>query len=248
MSDATMTQAARATGGTSVGRAWAVARLSLANLGLAWTVTAVFFALVTVPSVIQIVQAGPDEYFEDSYLIGSGNACLLLLLVAPITVAAGHQAKVMHLNASKADFLAGSMLLYMILAAAVSAVNLAFYHTLDHSWAQTFQVLNLGEVFGWTGDDVAVGFARQFAFLTVLAVAVHTLASALRMWAGWAALLALIALFGASLVVEPLVDARGRLFEMLLFHPHALVQIGSCLATAALLYGVALAVLRRREL
>lgn len=248
MSSATTVPPGPTSGRASVSRASAVARLSLVNLTLAWAATAAFFAVVTIPSVIQIVQAGPDEYFEKSYLLSSGNACFLLLLVAPIVVAVGHQAKVMHLHAAKRDFLAGSMLLYVLLAAVVSAANLALYYTLDHSWAQTFQVVNLAEVFGWTSNGVLMGFMRQFVFLAVFAAAVHTVASVQKIWVGWATDVVLIALFSASLVFEPLVIARGWLFNMLLFHPNALVQIGFCLLALAVLYGAALALLQRREI
>jgi hypothetical protein len=229
-------------------KARVVTRLSLSNLTLAWAVTLAVLALVTIPSVIQIVQTGPDEYFENSYLLSSGNACYVLLLVTPAVVATGHLTKVMHLNATKESCLAGAVLLYALLAAGASAVNHAVYSTLDQSWSQTFQVVNLATVFGWTGNGVVAGVSQQFAFLFLVAVAVHLLASLQRSWVGWSTDLLLIGLFSASLVVEPLVSGRTWLVDVLVLHPSALVQIGSCLVVVALLCGVALVVLRRREL
>lgn len=232
----------------SPGKAMTVAQISLANLTRAWAMTVAFFALVTIPSIVQIMQAGPDEYFNDSYLLSSGNACFVVLLAAPIVVAVGHRDKLLHLHAAKTDLPAGALLLYVLLSAAVSAANLAFYYTVDRSWAQTFQVVNLAEVFGWVDNGPLVGFVQQFALLTVLALTVHTLASLHHAWVGWAADILVIVAFSASLVVQPLVDARRWLLDALVFHPHAPVQIGSCLVAVVLLYAVALAALRRQEL
>ncbi|AYY12574.1 hypothetical protein EF847_07505 [Actinobacteria bacterium YIM 96077] len=223
-------------------------RLSLSNLALAWAVLLACFALVTIPSVIQVVQAGPDEYFDNSYLLSSGNAFYVLIFIAPAVVALSHLMKVMYLNAAKETFLAGAVLLYALLAAAVSAANHAFHYTLDQSWEQTFQVVNLAAIFGWTDHGVLVGFLQQFAFMFLVAIAVHTLASLQRSWVGWLVDLMLIGLFSASLVTEPLVSVRSWLSEVLVSHSSAPVQIGSCLVAAALLYGIALKVLRRKEL
>ncbi len=229
-------------------KAWTVTRLCLANLGAAWATILLIFAVVTIPSVIQILQAGPDEYFEDSYLLSSGNALYPLLLVVPALVATRHVTKVMHLNAAKEVFLAGAVLLHGILAAGVSAANQAFHYSLDQAWSQTFQVVNLAESFGWTSNGPLVSFVQQFAFLLLLAVGVHCLASMQRSWVGWSVDLLLIALLGASLVAEPVVSARARLADLLVLHSSAGVQVISCLFAVAVLYGVSLAVLRRREL
>lgn len=208
----------------------------------------ILFAVVTIPSVIQIQQAGPDEYFEKSYLLSSGNAWYPLLLIAPAVVATRHVTKVMHLNASKEVFLAGAVLLYMLLAAGVSAANHVFHYSLDQTWSQTFQVVNLAETFGWTSNGVLTSFVQQFAFLVLLALGVHCLASMQRSWAGWSVDVLLIALCSVSLVVEPLVGARAWVSEHLVFHPNPAVQILCCLVTGAALYGINLTVLRRREL
>lgn len=229
-------------------RYWAVTRLSLSNLTLAWAVLLAVFALFTIPSVIQVVQAGPDEYFEKSYLLSSGNAFYVLLFIGPAVVAARHLTKVMHLNAAKESYLGGAVLLYGLLAVGVSAANHAVYYTLDQSWAQTFQVVNLAAVLGWTSNGALVGFVQQFAFLFVVAVAVHTLASLQRTWLGWSIDLVLIGVFSVSLVMEPLVSMRVWLFDMVAMHTSPLIQVGSCLVAAVLLCGAALFVLRRKEL
>lgn len=223
-------------------------RLCLGNLTAAWAIMLVIFAVVTIPSVIQVLQAGPDEYFERSYLLSSGNAWYPLLIVAPVLVATRHITKVMHLNAAKEDFLAGAVLLYALLAASVSAANHAFHYSLDQSWSQTFQVVNLAETFGWTSNGPLISFLQQFAFLLLLALGVHCLASMQRSWVGWSVGPLLIALCSASLVLEPLVSARTWVAGFLVFHPSAAVQVSSCLIAVAVLYGISLAALRRREL
>ena len=225
-----------------------VMRLCLANLTTAWAIVLAIFATVTIPSVIQIVQAGPNEYFERSYLLSSGNAWYPLLIIVPVIVATRHLTKVMHLNAAKETFLAGAVLVYAVLAACVSGANQVFHYSLDQSWSQTFQVVNLAEVFGWAGNGPLVSFVQQFAFLILVAVGVHCLASIQRSWVGWAVDLLLIVLVGASLGVEPLVSFRLLVADLLVLHSSAIVQVGSCLVLATGLYRMSLTVLRRTEL
>ena len=229
-------------------RQWTVARLCAVNLRSAWMTTLTIVMVVTVPSIIQIVQAGPDEYFANSYLLSSGNAWYPLLVVAPAIVATRHIAKVMHLNAAKEVFLGGAVILYALLALAVSATNLGFYHVLDRSWAQTFQVVNVADVVGWTNHGVLVAFVQQAVFLLLVGIAVHCLVSLHGSWTGWLIDLALLALISASFVVEPLISVRGWIVELLVVHPVAIVQIVSCVIAAMALYAISLTTLRRQEL
>ena len=227
---------------------WTVMRLCLVNLTAVWAIMLVAFAMVTIPSVIQVVQAGPDEYFEKSYLLSSGNAWYLLLIVAPVLVATRHVTKVMHLNAAKEVFLGGAVLLYALLAAGVSAANHAFHYSLDQSWSQTFQVVNLAETFGWTSNGPLISLVQQFAYLLMVALGVHCLASVQKSWKGWSFDLLLVALFSASLVVDPLLSVRTWVVELLVLHSNAVVQVVSCLVAVVLLYAISLTVLRRQEL
>ena len=233
---------------TSAGQTWTVTRLCLANLTTAWAILVVAFAVVTVPSVVQIMQAGEDEYFENSYLLSSGNALYLLLVVVPIVVATRHILQVMHLNAAKEVFLGGAAVLYALLAASVAATNYAFYRLLDQPWSQTFQVVNVAEVFGWTGNGSVIAFLQQFVFLLVVALGVHCLASTQRTWSGWSAVLVLVVLFSASLAIEPLAVVRRWLLDLLILHDDAPVQIGACLVAITTLFVGGLVMLRRREL
>lgn len=227
---------------------WTVTRLCLTNLTGTWSVCLAILALVTIPSVIQVVQAGPDEYFERSYLLSSGNAVYAVMVIAPVVVASGHLPKVMHLNATKDAFLAGALLLHGLLAAVVSVVNLAVHYSLDRSWAQTFQVVNIAERVGWTDHGPLVAFVQQGLLLLVVALGVHCLTSLQRSWVGWTLDVVLITLLGLSLVVEPFVSARARVLDLLVLHQSALVQITVCLLAAGLLYGLSRAVLHRREI
>ena len=227
---------------------WSVTRLCLRNLTGVSLVVLVVVAVVTIPSVIQVVQAGPDEYFEKSYLPSSGNAWYAVVLIAPAAVAWGHLPKVMHLNASKDTFLVGAVLLHALLAGAVSAVNLAFFSTLDRSWAQTFQVVNLAQTVGWTGNGLLVSFVQQSAFLLLVALVAHWLTSIHRSSVGWLVDLGLVTLLGLSLAIEPLASGRTLVTDLLVTHESAVVQVTSCLVAAAMMCWVNLAVLRRQEL
>lgn len=229
-------------------KALTVARLCLSNLTATWAVMVFVFALVTIPSVIQIVQAGPNEYFERSYLLSSGNSLYAAIILVPAVIATRHVTKVMHLNASKEVFVAGAMGVYALLAACVAAANNAFYYSLDQSWSRTFQVVNLAEIFGWTSHGPLVSFVQQFAFLFLFAIGVHCLAAMQRTHVGWAVDLVLVTLFGASLVAEPLTSMRVWVSDLLVVQSNAIVQIMACLAVAAVLYAATLTMLRRREL
>src|SRR5690554_344610 len=97
-----------------------VAILNLLNIKSAYIITFAGFLLMTMLNVIQVVQAAPGEYFENSYLLSSGNMLYLVAVVSAILIPKVNFERIMHLNGRKRDFLAGTFLTYAVLAALVS--------------------------------------------------------------------------------------------------------------------------------
>src|SRR5690554_6100227 len=108
----------------------AMSKLNLRNSRLAYTITAVGFLLMTILSMVQVIQ-GAGEYFERSYLLSSGNMLYLLILCGPIVIPAVNFVRTMHIGGRKEDFLNGAFLTYAVFAAVVSIANLVFYVRVD---------------------------------------------------------------------------------------------------------------------
>src|SRR5690606_30998712 len=97
-------------------RVWIVSKVNIKNQKVAYMITLVAFLLMTIPSIIQVLQAGPNEYFEKSYLLSSGNLLYVLLFVSPIFIPIANFIRFMHLNGRKVDYLKGTSLTYAIFA------------------------------------------------------------------------------------------------------------------------------------
>lgn len=210
-------------------RVWTISKVNIKNQKSAYMITLVTFLLMTIPSIIQVIQAGPNEYFEKSYLLSSGNMLYVLLLVSPIFISKANFIRFMHLNGRKADYLKGTFLTYGILAFVVSIANHIFYYTVDQSWKEIFQVINLAEIFGWLNNGIFVSILQESAFLILLAVFIHTLTTIHDSWIGWVVDILLIVLFGLSLTISPFIEMRTWFFNLIIFASNAWIQIIACL-------------------
>ncbi|MBZ2174018.1 hypothetical protein K8M07_01950 [Schnuerera sp. xch1] len=219
-------------------RVWIVSKVNIRNQKVAYMITLVAFLLMTIPSIIQVLQAGPNEYFEKSYLLSSGNMLYVLLLVSPIFICKTNFTRFMHLNGRKVDYIRGTFLTYVILAVVVSIANHIFYFTLDQSWKETFQVINLIEVFGWINNGVFFSFLQESAFLLLLAIFIHTLTTMHDSWIGWIIDLLLIVLFGLSLTISPFIEIRTWFFNLIIFASNAWIQIIVCLMLILPIYKI----------
>lgn len=229
-------------------QAWTVAKLNLTNLGPAYVTTACVFLLMGFPNVVQLVQAGPNEYFERSYLVSNGLVLYVLVVLAAVLVPAVHFNKIMHLGGRKRDYLEGTAMTYAVVAAAVSLANLVCNMTLDQSWRQTFQVINLVDLFGWADNGAGIAFLQQLVFLLVLAALAHTLATVQGSRAGWVVDLVLAGAVGLLVAIGPLRAGLVFLVGALTVHPSVWVQVASCVLVAAGAYAVNVAIVNRRTI
>jgi hypothetical protein len=81
-----------------------------------------------------------------------------------------------------------------------------------------------------------VAFFQQFAWLFLVALAVHTVAFLQGTWLGAGVILALAAIISVFTPIAPLRRLEVEFFRLTIFHSQALIQIAACLALAGLLY------------
>jgi hypothetical protein len=183
--------------------------------------------------------------------ISIGNVFFFLPLFSALFIQGRNYKRFMNLGANRSDFLNGSLLGYVLLAAAVSAVNLLFYYTYDHLAVTNFgffMSVNLMEVFGWAGNGPAVAFLQQFAFLFFIAAAAHTFADLQGNKIGVIADIALIAIICVFTPIEPLRNVEAFFFKLIIFEPNALLQIIACLGLGAGIYLLNKPILRRKPM
>lgn len=218
-------------------RVWIVSKVNIRNQKVAYRITIVAFLLMTIISTIQVLQAGPNEYFEKSYLLSSGNMLYILLLVSPIFIPKANFIRFMHLNGRKVDYIKGTFLTYVILAVVVSMANHILFYTLDQSWKEIFQVINVAEIFGWIHHGVFVSILQEIAFLLLLATCTHTLTTIHDSWIGWITDIVFIVLFALSLTISPFIEMRTWLFNLIIF-ANPWLQIMACLGLVLLSYKI----------
>ncbi len=224
-----------------------MSKLNLRNLQLAYTITAVGFLLMTIVSMVQVIQ-GAGEYFERSYLLSSGNMLYLLILCGPIVIPAVNFVRAMHIGGRKADFLNGAFMTYAVFAAVVSIANLVFYVSVDRIWANIFQVANLAAVFGWTENGMVIAFFQQFVFLLLVSAVVHTLVAIQGSKFGRTIDILLIMAFTSFIAVPFLRSVLITFLRLITVWQNAWIQILTCLLVTVVLYIVNKPILNKKVL
>ena len=155
------------------------------------------------------------------------------------SVAPSHFPKMLSLGAKRKDFFWGFMLLYGLLAAIVSLLNITFFLTFDRfmqDYAHFYAIFNLLEIFGWAENGIIIAFFRQTAFLFLFASFIHTLASVQDRWYGWVADIAIIAIISVFTPIAPLRAALVFFLNLITFEPNAFLHIAYCLALGIGIY------------
>lgn len=227
--------------------AWAIAKLNLKTIKVPYIITGGLLLLLIAQDIVQMLLLSGGA---DSGGSVTGNTLWLLIPLAAIVISARNFRRIVNLGGKRGNFFTGCFITYLILAAAVSLVNILLFYTYDQFLLNTrsFEILNLLSAFGWTAHGPVIAFFQQFAFFFLFAVFTHTLTALQDSWIGWAADILIIAVIAVFTPIEPLRAVLYNFFEMILFHPSALLQIITCIALAAGIYALTYPVLSRKKI
>ena len=217
-----------------------VAKLNLKNLNVPYWVTGITTLLILVQTIIDML------VINNNTEISVGCYLWLLPVMAAIFIPAKNFRRMLNLGGKRENFFWGSLMAYAILACAVSLVNVVFSYVFDPLIEAVGKVdpvffggiVNLVEVFGWTRYGAVVAFIQQFAFLFLFSVFVHTLTASQDKWYGWAADVLIVAIISVFTPIKALRDAEAWFFNLILFHPNAILQIAACMVLAAGIYSL----------
>lgn len=170
----------------------------------------------------------------------------LIPLMAPIFIASVNYGKLMNIGVKKKTFLYGSLINYLIFAAAVSLVGVAEQYLLDAALNENgLHVYGLIDVFGWD-TNIFTAFFSQFAFLMLVQTVIHTLVFMQTKWYGWVADVLIVVIVSVFTPIPALRAAEMFFFRFIIFIKPGIIQIGVCIALSALIYMTNLFYLKRR--
>jgi len=217
--------------------AWTIARINLKNLKIPYLITGTLTAVMLIRTAVTCIAVANGGSAGSAEISGGCYLWLLPVLAAVFTPAVNFR-RFINIGGRRDNFLWGSLLSYVIIAGGVSLLNLLIYYTFDRFVTAAgffkYGVINLINLYGWAQRGVFVSFIRQFVFLLLVAVAVHTLAAIQDRWYGVAVNLLLAAVF-IFLPVERLAAVMLWGFSLLLYHPNVVLQITVSLLLTALI-------------
>ena len=180
-------------------------------------------------------------------VLSNGNYTWLLAVMTPFFFVFYDYTKLMHLGASKRDYLFGCLISYGVLALGISLINTLIHLLIDPVYpAQA--AINMMDVCKWTENGIIIAGVQQMFFLLLVMIFLHVLLSMQPHWYGWltdAILVAIISIF------TPIAALRGILsgfFQIIMLNGNALLHIGICLLLSAALSFAGLLVLKRKTL
>lgn len=180
-------------------------------------------------------------------VLSNGNYTWLLAVLTPFFFVFYDFAKLMHLGASKKDYLFGCLISYGFLAFCISLVNTVIHLLIDPLYpAQT--VINLMEVCKWTENGIIVAGLQQMFFLLLVMVSLHLLLSMQTRWYGWLTDAALAAVICVFTPIAPLRGVLAAFFQLIMLNGNAVLHICICLFLSAAWSLAGLAVLKRKTL
>lgn len=223
-------------------KALVITKINFRFLYPVYIITAVFL-LIGIWNLI-----GASTGITGNVYVEMGNYLYVLVFFAPIFIAGRNFKRIMHLNGRKRDYYWGSLLNYIIIAAAASMGNLILFFGSKALFGSLLQIQNLAEIFGWLNHGLVVCFFQQFCFLLLAAVFVHLMAEMQTFWFGWVADVLLVVILSVFIPVPVLRNVLVGFFNMIIFHPNPLLQIGCCLTLITLIYALDLLILRRKNI
>jgi hypothetical protein len=234
----------------TVSKAIAAAKVIFRTIKAAYIVTGILFILPLVQDLVFIILTSRGVIENDNTAVSVGNYLYLLAPLAGI-MTAGPFRRFINLGGKRDGFWAGCLFGFIILAGAISLANTIVYLVYDRfimGFGHYVEIINLLDVFGWSGRGLIVAFIQQFAVLFLLTVFFHTLAALHYCWIGLAADALLVAIISVFTPIAPLRAAEAAFFNWILFYPHALAQICACLVLGMGLLALNRLILARRLL
>lgn len=235
-------------------KTWTIGKLNLRTIDAAYGVSIGIFLALAISSTINFIIF--NEHAGNGSDISPANALWLLPLIAGIIIPANNFRRIINLGAKRDDFIWGSLITYVILAASVSLVVTVMNFTIE-PWAERHDyynpdflggIANLTEVFGWASRGAIVTFIQQFAFLFLLGAFFHTWTTMQGKWYGWVANVLIVAIISVFLPIPILRRALSWFFRLILHHQHSFVQIGACLVLGFGIYMLSKPILAKRGL
>jgi len=232
-------------------KALVVARINFRNIRLAYIITGIVFFAVLAQDIVLLILDATGVYLgnADNMTVGIGNYLYLVILLGAIFIPSLNFQKMMNLGGKRDDFFKGCIVAYAIMAAAVSLAGVIIYYTYERLVISLYYVggnLNVLYWFGWLNNGPVVAFAQQFAFLFLVASVAHTLTALQDKWYGWITDIVIVAIISVFTPIAPLRAALVWFFNLIIFHPVALVQIAACLILAIVIYLINKPVLARK--
>jgi len=226
-----------------INKALIIAKTNFRNVKIAYIITAIVIGCILIQDLVMFIldRAGVFANPEGNMTVSLGNYLFLLVLLVPIFISALNFRKMMNLGAKRSDFFNGCAANYVIMAAVISFICIILYYTYDKfmiSTAYRGGTLDVLYWFGWINNGVILAFFQQFAFLLLLAVAVHTLTAAQDRWYGWLADLLIVAVISVFTPIAPLRSALVWFLALIINHSNAFVQIAACLILATGIYSL----------
>jgi len=201
--------------------------------------------------IIYFVQAGRGEDLSDNVGVGVGWAVWVLPVAAGIIISTYNFRRIMSLGGNRADYFKGTLISYVIIAAAASLIGVILYYLVDIPFVATGcygGLLSVPEIFGWGVHGPVVFFLQQFAFLFLTICFTHLFCGIQGKWYGWVINAVFIAGIPVFSAIEPLRNILAGYFYLIFFYPSAVVQIVSCLAIGAVLYMLSKPVYARKPI
>lgn len=210
---------------------------------VAYLVTGICFASTIIQTIILYLINNKDN----SQLSG-GNILIITLMMASILIPSLNYGKIMHLNGKKKDFFWACIANYIIFSAVISLLNIAITMTFDKIMSDKVSILNILYVFDWMNNGIVVAFFREFAFLLLLGVVIHTLTALQTFWYGWVVDAVLIAIISVFTPIAPLRAELVSFFNTIIFTSNPIAQISVCLVLAVAIYTLYLPILSRKKI
>lgn len=223
-------------------KAWAISKINFRHLRSTNIITGCLL-LVGITNLILIVA----QVNVSSGIVDPGNYAYAAAIFAPIFIPAVNFKKIMHLNGKKVDFYWGALFNYIIIAAAVSLVDILLYVFTKNTFSAYGSDLNLVQAFGWFSHGIVVAFFQQFFFILVFEIFINTLTALQTFRFGWITDVALVAVISVFTPIPVLRSALVWFFSMIIFNPLVIVQIISCIVLSAALYALYLLILKMQR-
>lgn len=224
-----------------LGKAFVIAKTNLRNIKVACTTTYILMGVILLQDIVMLILDVLGIYSNPAgnLTVSYGNYLFLLIILGAIYISTTNFRMMMNLGAKRKDYFYGCYLTYVIMAAIISFLSILLYFTYDRFAINLFLRGGTMDVlywFGWLNNGVIVAYFRQFAFLLLLSVLIHTLSTIQDRWYGWITDGVIIAVISVFTPIAPLRQFLIGFFNLIIFNNNALLQIFVCLILSIVIY------------